>query len=78
MRKILLIASVVLMSVGVIIFLVAVGIDASSGINPLPHINYMWAGLGIFLAGLVTLIVWFYLRTYLKRKEAEKNNIKRG
>ncbi|MCQ2786889.1 MAG: hypothetical protein MJ199_00635 [Bacilli bacterium] len=70
MRKILLIASIVLMSAGAIIFL-AIG-------TPLSNFTCMWAGLGIFLVGLVTLIVWFYLRTYLKRKEDEKNNIKRG
>lgn len=78
MRKILLIASGVLMTAGAILFIVSIAIDANSGIKPLPHINYMWAGLGIFLIGLAVLIVWFFLRTYLKRKEEEKNNIKRG
>ncbi|MCQ2795107.1 MAG: hypothetical protein MJ214_02700 [Bacilli bacterium] len=70
MQKILLIASIVLLTVGAIIFL-AIG-------TPLKDFNCMWAGLGIFLIGLVTLIVWFFIRTYLKRKEDEKNNIRRG
>ena len=78
MKKIVLIASIVLMTVGLTIFFVSVGIDAASGVKPLPHINYMWAGLAIFLAGLAALIIWFFLRTYQKRKEDEENDIKRG
>lgn len=70
MRKILLIASIVLMTLGVILFL-AIG-------AAIRDFNCMWAGVGIFLAGLVVLIVYIFLRAYLKRREEEKNNIKRG
>lgn len=70
MRKILLIASVVLMLAGTIIFL---GIG-----TPLKNFACMWAGLGIFLAGVVAFIIWIFIKAYLDRKEKEKNDIKRG
>ena len=70
MRKILLIAGVVLMAIGTILFL-AIG-------TPLHNFSCMWAGIGIFLIGLVVLIVDLFLWAYYRRKEDEKNNIKRG
>lgn len=70
MRKILLIASIVLMSVGAILFL-AIG-------TPIKNFNVMWAGLGIFLIGVVVFLVWLFIKAYLSRKEEEKNDIKRG
>ena len=70
MRKILLIAGVVLMAIGTILF-IAIG-------TPLRNFTCMWAGMGIFLIGLAVLIVDLFLWAYYRRKEDEKNNIKRG
>ncbi|MCQ2792107.1 MAG: hypothetical protein MJ208_01130 [Bacilli bacterium] len=70
MRKILLYGSVALLLLGAFLFL-AIG-------TPLKNFVCMWAGIGIFLVGMVFLIIYIFCRAYYDRKDKEKNDISRG
>lgn len=68
--KISLIVSIVLLSLGTLFFL-AIG-------TPLHDFTIMWVGVGFFLAGIAAFIFFVFYRTYLKSKEKDKDEIKRG